>query len=207
MKSKVLLFLFVLILPNILTAQIQLGAHANIGVSRFVEKNNTQGSIEVVNYYTHLISFSGGADIFYWFKDTDFGLNSGINFSYFGSNKNLDENTVFPVEPYSLEQRVYSLSLPIRVNYKFEKWLYFNAGLANTFHVKESDNFKIENLNIYTLSFIGGFEFIIKDKIGIGAEYYRDIRPTIASLKGGLSPDVDIEYQIEQITLKISYLF
>lgn len=206
-KSKLVFFVLMLLLPNLVTAQINFGIHANFGFSKFIEKNR-EPAVVVGNYYTTLPSFSIGLDALYSFNNTKFGFITGMNISSFASENNMPDDFDDPsyTGARSWDERFYTLSLPLKVNYKFEEWVHINAGLSNTLILNEPKEIFIQKINKYTLNFTGGVDFIIKQRFLIGATYYRDILPTMIRLKDKSNPETyDIKYSIEQITLKIGF--
>lgn len=212
LKINILVIFFVLVFQNISFAQIKFTVYGKCGISNFIEKNN-EPSIVVANNYTHLPSYTIGAEGLYTFNNTKIGMISGINFSLFSAQNHIPDdffNNQTPlIPPYTgpmeWNERFYSLSIPVKVNYKFEEWLHLNAGFANTFHLK---NDKIsKKTNIYTLNFVGGFDFVIKKKFVFGIMYYRDILPSMRLLKLPSKTEThNVKYFVEQITVKIGYV-
>jgi len=105
--------------------------------------------------------------------------------------------------------RFYNISIPMQISYAFEDYLHFNIGLSNNFHLVnnnmitiEDHTFKtIEKMRFYSLGYILGFDFIIKEKYSLGVNYQRDIT---ASVK---DPINDIYHYFDQINLRIGYQF
>lgn len=105
--------------------------------------------------------------------------------------------------------RFYNISVPIQMGYTFEKYLHFNLGLTNNFHLLNNDKitigdhtFKtIDKMRVYSLGYLAGFDFTIKKKYNIGLNYQRDITP---SLKDPIS---DIYHYFDQINVRIGYQF
>jgi len=200
--------MFMLIMPGLASAQIKFGIHANYGISKFIEKNN-EPSVVIGNYYTSLPSYTVGSEALYFFNNSKFGIVSGLNFASFASENHMPDDFNDPNYTGQLKwkENFYSLSLPLKVNYKFEEWVHINAGLSNTLILNEPDEIFIQKINKYTLNFTGGIDFIIKQRIIIGASYYRDILPTMERLKEPPKPETyNIKYSIEQITIKLGYI-
>lgn len=209
MKNKSILVLFMLILPCLAFAQIKFSIYGNYGISKFIEKNN-EPTVIIGNYYTSLPSFSIGADALYSFDNSKFGIISGLDFSSFAAENHMPDDFNYPsyTGPKSWDERLYALSLPIKLNFKYEEWAHINVGLSNTFILNEPNEITINKINHYTLNFIGGFEFVIKQRFKIGASYYRDILPTMVCLKGSSNPEAyNINYFVEQFTVKIGFVF
>ncbi len=211
LRINTLLLFFVITFHTVSFAQIKYSVHANCGISNFIEKNK-EPSLITANRYTRLPSFTVGTEGLYTFNNSKIGIISGVNISLFASENHMPDD--FEVPPFSppytgpmeWKEKLYSLSIPLKLNYNFEEWLHFNAGFANTFHLK-NDNISAKKINIYTLSFVGGFDFVIKKKFTIGAMYYRDILPSMKLLKPLSNTETfNIKYSIEQITLKIGYI-
>ncbi len=213
-RINVLLLFFVIVFQSVSFGQIKYTIHANCGISNFIEKNN-EPSVVVGNSYTYLPSYTIGGEGLYVFNNSKMGIISGLNFSLFSSENHMPDDFFSQSgssfeSPYTGEkkwnERFYSLSVPIKVNYKLEKWLHFNAGLANTFHLK-NENISGQKINVYTLNFVGGFDFLIKKKFVVGAMYYRDILPSMRLLKSSPKTDTyNIKYSVQQITVKIGYI-
>ena len=194
------------VLQNQLYAQLKFCIHANCGISTFIEKDN-EPQLEIGNYYTALPSYGFGGDAVYSFKNSKFGIISGLNVSSFASENHLPDHFIIPEYGWpdkrrNWEERFYSLSIPLQLNYKFEEWIHINGGLSNTVHLnKPKDIIFSKKINQYTLNFIGGIDFVIKQRVIIGAMYYRDIIPTMLYKNTD-----DIKYSIEQITVKIGFI-
>ncbi|MEA3317121.1 MAG: outer membrane beta-barrel protein [Bacteroidota bacterium] len=202
------LLLVMLIIPSLAFTQIKFGIHANYGISNFIEKNN-EPSVIVGNYYTSLPSYSFGFEALYSFSDSKFGFKSGLSFSSFASENHMPDDFNAPnyTGPRSWDEKFNSMSIPLKLNYQFEKWVHINAGVANTIHLIKPKDITTNKINDYTLSFIGGIDFIIKKRVIIGAMYYRDIRPTMLLLQAPPQPETyNVKYSIEQITFKIGYI-
>ncbi len=207
-NSNFVFFILMLVLPNLANAQLKFNIHANFGTSRFIEKNN-EPAVVIGNYYTSLPTYSVGFEALYPFGNSKLGLKSGLAFSSLAAENHMpdDFNNPSYTGPKSWAERFYALSLPLKLNYKFEEWVHINMGLSNTIILNKPNEIFIQKINKYTLNFTGGFDFIIKQRIIIGASYYRDILPTMVRLKDTTNPEqYDIKYSIEQITLKVGYV-
>ncbi len=205
-----LLFIFAIISPSIAFSQIKFEIHANCGASNFIEKSKEE-FVVTNNYYTYQPSYMVGTECLYNFKSSRFGIISGLNFISFGAKNHMKDLTPSPfappyTEPTEWNERVYALSIPLKLNYQFEKWIYINAGFANTLNIIKDKKIVYKKVNFYTLNFVAGFDFIIRKRFIIGAMYHRDILPTMNGIK--LSPEetLKIKYNIEQITVKIGYV-
>ncbi|HIP47960.1 MAG TPA: hypothetical protein EYG92_03225 [Lutibacter sp.] len=105
--------------------------------------------------------------------------------------------------------RFYNISIPMQIGYAFEEYLHFNIGLSNNFHLINNNKMTIEGrsfktidkMRLYSLGYIAGFDFTIKEKYSIGFNYQRDIT---ASVK---DPINDFYHYFDQINLRIGYQF
>jgi opacity protein-like surface antigen len=83
-----------------------------------------------------------------------------------------------------------------------------NAGLVNTVHLSKPNDLTTKKINTYTLNITGGVDFVVMQRVIVGASYYRDIRPSMMLLQlPSESETYDIKYSIEQITIKLGYIF
>lgn len=206
-KINVLLTL-ALIMPCVAFTQIQLEIYTNYGISNFKEKNN-EFSVVMGNYYTSLPSYSIGVEMLLPIKDSKLGAKSALAFSSFAAENHMPDDFVDPyyTGPRSWDERFYAISVPLKLNYKFENWLHINAGLSNTIILNEPKEIFIHKINRYTLNISSGVDFIIKKRFVVGLMYFRDIIPIMVSLIEPSKPDTwDIKYSVEQITLKIGYV-
>jgi hypothetical protein len=109
--------------------------------------------------------------------------------------------------PMSWEERFYSLNIPINLVYKFERWVFLYGGLSNTINLNKPENMFDKKINHYTLGISGGINFLIKNRLIVGVNYYRNIIPTAKLLQLPSKTDTyKISYSFEQINLKIGYI-
>ena len=203
---------FMLILSANLSAQIRYGVHLKGGVSNFIEKNYTVGN--VANYYTFLPSYNLGGDIIFPFSKadssnfrfiSDFQFISGLDFGIYGAQNNVPKRWYTLPEwkgPTKWNERLYSLSVPLKLNFKFEKWVHIYGGVVNTFNVAKNKELSYKIVSLYTLNFTGGIDFLIYDRFVIGASYYRNLTHTWKYI-----PEDKIFYYVEQFSVKIGYVF
>jgi hypothetical protein len=181
--------------------------YAKGGLSNFIEKDEEE-SIKIANYYTRMPSFNVGADVILpiFHKDSsNFKFVAGLDFGYYSAQSNVPERWYSDPQwngPIKWEDRFYSLSIPVKLNFKFEKWIYLYGGLVNSFQLNTPKNLKDSKINRYSLSFTGGIDFIIMKRFITGASYYRNITPVMK-----YSDNCDIYYYVQQITVKVGYIF
>jgi hypothetical protein len=194
--------------PVIAFAQLRYDIHLDYGYSNFNERNK-ETSVQVGNYYTKLPSYSIGCGLYVPFKETKFQLLSGIDFLSLASKNHMPDDFNDPnyTGPKSWEERFYSLSIPLKLGYCFEKWININFGISNTFHVSKPDEMWDKRIINYTIGFSGGIDFLFKKKFILGCNYYRDIIPTAKLLQLPSKTDTyNISYSFELISIKIGYI-
>lgn len=214
MKNRLyLLILFIgLVSYSTISAQLQLGFHADAGVSNFIEKNR-EPNVEIANNYTSLFSYSLGVSTSYPIVSDWLRINSGAKYAQLRAMNNMPKDMPkdmpFPGNtPSSWEEQYHTLQIPIKVDYAFEKWLHFNLGLSNKINLNTPKNTQTEKINKYALAFIGGFDFIFYDKFILGASYYKDLTPNSLIYKNykETNETYDIGYYVQQCTINIGYL-
>lgn len=160
MKSqtiKIFHFTILLLISVFCKAQINYNIHLSYGVSNLKESDK-ESSIQIGNYYTKLPSYSLGFELHIPINESKFQVLSGIDFLSLAAKNNMpaDFNDPGYTGPKSWEERFYSFSVPIKLNYKFEKWIHLYSGFSNTFHLNNPENMADKKINHYTIGFTGG---------------------------------------------------
>jgi hypothetical protein len=185
------------------SAQWQYGVHVAAGYSNFIEKNK-ESSVQPANAYFKRPAYALGAEVAYTIFTTKFQAASGLDFESFAAENRIPDNYPLPANytgQTRWDERFYALSVPVKVNYKFEEWLRLNVGVVNTFLVKTPDEAWNKGINRYVLGFTGGLDFIIKKHFTVGASYYKDLKPLMKW------SDFDVFYYRQEICVKVGYLF
>jgi len=197
-----------LFIPAIAFTQLNYDFHVSYGFS-ILKEINKEASVQVGNYYTKLPSYSFGCGLYLPIKETKFQILSGINFLSLAAKNHMPDNFNNPgnTGPMSWEERFYSLNVPINLSYKFERWVFLNGGFSNTIHLNKPENMSDKKINHYIIGFSGGVNFLIKKRLTLGVNYYRDIIPTAKLLQLPSKTDTyKISYSFEEVTLKIGYI-
>lgn len=205
---KKIFFTVFLFVPVIASAQLNYNFHVSYGFSNLRETNK-ETAVQVGNYYTKLPSYSFGCGLYVPIKESKFQLLSGIDFLSLASKNHMpdDFNTPGYTGPKSWEERFYSVSVPLCLSYKFERWISLNVGFTNTIHINEPENMTDKKINHYTIGFTGGVDFIIKKRYTIGVNYYRDIIPTAKLLQlPSNSETYKISFPFEQLNIRLGVL-
>ena len=199
-----------------LFAQIRYCVYTKGGFSNFIEKNYEK-NFQIANDYTALPSFNLGADVYLpFFKAdlTDFQFITGLDFGSFAAKNNIPdsffekENPINPpfMGPRSWDERFYSLSVPVKVNFKFEKWVHIYGGLVYTFYLNKPEDIFDKKVYKNTLNFTGGIDFLIMNHFTLGASYYRNLTPSMKFF----IPDQESKstyWYVQQVCLKVGYVF
>jgi len=210
MKSRTIkLFLFALLTFNFTlgNAQLNYSIHAGYGYSNLKERDNDP-TVTAGNYYTKLPSYSLGFGIQIPISSSEFQILSGIDFLSLATKNNMPDDFNDPnyTGPKKWDERYYSLAIPLKLGYKFEKWLCLQGGFSNTIHLNEPDNFG-KKINHYTIGFTGEVYFLVMKRLFVGGTYYCDLIPTAKLLQMPSKTETfNISYSFEQFSIKLGVL-
>jgi len=213
-KISFLSIICFLVFSACLSAQVRYGVYAKGGVSDFIERN-FEKSVKFGNSYSSLPSYNFGVDVIFPFSKSDssvFQFISGIDFGSFAAKNSMSESFSAPGYdgPYSWNERLYSLSIPAKVNFKFERWVHVYGGFVYTFNLNKPEEMWNKKFNKSTLSVTGGVDFFILNRFVVGASYYRNVTPLMKILKKPHELKTETfkcSYYVQQICLKIGYIF
>jgi len=207
MKKYSIIIVFLLILSAAVSAQMRYGVYVKGGASNFIERDY-EGGKNMANYYTFLPSYNLGADVIFPFFKADlsnFQFITGLDFGMYEAQSNVPERWYSQPEwvgPIKWDMRLYSLSVPLKLNFRFEEWVHVYGGVVNTFNVASNKEMGYRIIRPYTLNFTGGVDFLIYDRFVIGASYYRNLTHAWKYFSG-----VDIFFYVQQFSVKIGYVF
>lgn len=129
-KKRLILSVCLLFFSTSLFAQINYNVYAKGGISNFIEKNH-QKNFKIANSYTILPSFNIGAEVILPFFNSyfsDLQLITGLDLGTFAAKNNMPDSFEIVETPYtgprSWDERFYSVSIPVRGNFQFEKWVH-----------------------------------------------------------------------------------
>ncbi|HOK50605.1 MAG: outer membrane beta-barrel protein [Bacteroidales bacterium] len=212
MKKHTICFVLVLIAVSYqnIFAQPQTDIYVGAGYSNFSIKDYEK-SVQWGNYYTKLPCYSFGSNISFPFIFSSLRIGSGVQFISLATQENMPDD--FETSPYSPPYtgprnwniRFYAISVPAFLNYKFEKWLEFKAGIANNFYLNKPKEIYYWKTKKYTLSFNAQTTIVLKEKIYLAVEYSTDIT-SVGQLQLGNDLNRIFTY-FESINLKVGYRF
>ncbi len=209
-KNIFLTVVILFLLNTVSYSQMKYGIFINYGNSNFIEKNKEE-AVVIGNKYTKLPSYTIGANIFYSLEaEKKCIFESGISFTAISAKNTVAEDIASDsnfVGQSNWNEQFYSIDVPLIFRYKFEKWVHIRAGVTNSFILNEPKEITINKINHYTLSLTGGIDFLIKQKLIVGFNYYRNITSLMQVLQTpNYSDTYDIKYYAEQISFKIGYI-
>lgn len=210
MKSqtiKLLIFAFITLNSTSGNAQLNYSIHAGYGYGNLKEIDK-EPTVGVGNYYTKLPSYSLGFGIQIPIIKSKFQIVSGIDFISLAAKNNMPDDFNDPnyTGSKSWDERFYSLAIPLKLGYKFEKWLCIQSGFSNTIHLNEPE-YMTKKINHYTIGFTGEVYFIVKERLFVGGSYYREVIPTAKLLRlPSTTETYKISYQFEQFSIKLGVL-
>ena len=210
MKSqtiKLLIFAIITLNSTLGNAQLNYSIHVGYGYGNLkeIDKESTVG---VSNNYTKLPSYSLGFGIQIPIVKSKFQIVSGIDFISLAAKNNMPDDFNDPnyTGPKSWDERFYSLAIPLKLGYKFEKWFCIQSGFSNTIHLNEPE-YMTKKINHYTIGFTGEVFFLVKEKFFVGICYYRDLIPTAELLRlPSKTETYNIDYRFEQFSIKLGTL-
>ncbi len=188
-------------------AQISYEIFTDIGYNNFIEEDK-DSTIDVGNTYTGLPFFSVGTEALLTIKE-QFYISSGLSYALISAkNKTPHTSSHNTGTASQWKERLHTLSVPLKLGLKPEDWMRIYAGVSNTFYLNTPKEMFDKKVNTYALSFIGGVDFIIKERFTLGASYTRNITPMSELLQlPSTSQTYDIKYYTSQIGIKLGYIF
>ena len=174
MKKAIILFYLLGLVSISLYSQERFSVNLYVGksdVRLHSEENNV-----LINYYTPYNSFKAG--LIYDLTSSDSGLfygSGGILFSVNGLRFNMPDGQVWPGTSKSYRtERYYYIDVPVYLNYKFEEWLIFKAGIKGSLNVGTQNILSGMEAKTFTFGLSGGATLKINRFTLIG-EYSYDL--------------------------------
>lgn len=199
---KKLKLLLLLLLPTFTFGQLQHSIGHNYGISSFLETVDINSYIMTAYSYSRGHSYGITYATDYRFPEKRFTVGSGLAVNYFSTILEQKEDSTLGALAYKNIEYKYSVSVPFRVQFLFEEWIVFGAGLSNSIslYANPENNQMTKYEKIYTLGYTANIDFYIAKKIIVGLGYYKDLTPSFDTGSLGLN------YFWEQISFKVGYV-
>lgn len=215
MKKYSLIVLVLLLANNALYGQKRAEAYLTIGKSALRSSANTSllggdlfefalaYSAGITGYHKILSSsldiMIGAAFTSYDTKTSDYIIDNSDN----GINSGNGINNAFAEKETSPEnERNYSITFPIGLNFQYEEWLHLYGGLLLGIYLSYSDNKNMYyNIKSNTTGFTAGLNIVLLQRYSIGINYTREMTP----LKKMIFSNETLNFH--QISGRIGYFF